>query len=479
MFLVYLVLLCAVVHAQGLDISHYEIDVPGQFMPDNLFERSVERSLPTQDLYGLQSVTSSIGFNESQTYAFAFDTKIATSNITLKITIDSRPPSWRSSDEGLVLYYDFDDDLTDIEDTKKVEFRNFEAVLTLNNTQVNMHSFMFARLMSGGCGQCKNNEEWTYTMEISSGSIYFNYTGETLISVVDVDDESVLLSGADLWSNPNTEFVLSLYSDANYTSEVLTQVINNSTVTGDRNLIQITGLQRNSTYFATFTEHLFGSDVTLVHQRFNFTLRDSQACKIIHNLEFCKDVAYAVPASAALVEGAQTVDQLAALYDNYSSSLYVNFDYALQQIPCDTELDARYSPIVTCDDCRHSYRQWLCAVTIPRCSTLDAPLYKLYNQSEGRTDFIARTIQPPLSYYEVLPCLNICQAIVRDCPPDFGFKCPSTSSLIKKSYGDDKYLDDGDIYLACNSFTFQHTSAGSRTHHIPWILLILCLAVLL
>ncbi|KAG7820476.1 hypothetical protein KL928_001913 [Ogataea angusta] len=479
MFSIYLVLLCAVVYAQGLDLSQYEIDVPGQFTPDNLFERSVERSLPPQDLYGLQSVSSSIGFNQSQTYAFAFDSKIATSNVTLKISIDSRPTSWRSSDEGLVLYYDFGDDLTDIEDTTKVEFRNSEAILTLNETQLNMHSLMFARLISNGCAQCKDDQVWTYTMEISAGSIYFNYTGENLISVVDVDDESVLLSGADLWSNPHAEFVLSLYNDANYTSEVLTQPIDNSTVTGDRNLIQISGLQSNATYFATFAEQISGNDVTLVHQRFNFTLRDSQACKIIHNLEFCKDVAYAVPASAALVDGAQTVDELAALYDNYSSSLYVYFDYALQQIPCDTELDSRYSPIVTCDDCRQSYRQWLCAVTIPRCSTLDAPLYKLYNESEGRTDFIAETIQPPLSYYEVLPCLNICQAIVRDCPPDFGFKCPSTSALIKRSYGDDKYLDEGDTYLACNSFTFEYTSAASRLIKVPWILLILSLVVLL
>ncbi|KAG7794830.1 hypothetical protein KL929_004601 [Ogataea haglerorum] len=454
------------------------MDIPGQFTPDSLLESSVERSLPTQEFYGLHSVSSSIGFNQSQTYAFALDAKVDTSNVTLKISIGSRPPSWQNSREGLVLYYDFDYDLTDIENTTRVEFNKSEAVLTLNETQVNTQSLLFVRLMSSGCAQCKDNEVWTYTMEISTGSIYFNYTGENLISVVDVDNESVLLSGADLWSSPHTEFVLSLYSDANFTSEVLTRLISNSTVVGDRNLIQITGLQSNSTYFATFAEQLLGSDVTLIHQRFNFTLLDSQACKIIHNLEFCTDVAYAVPASAALVNGTQTVEELAALYDNYSASLYVNFDYALQQIPCDAELDSRYSPIVTCDDCRHSYRQWLCAVTIPRCSTLDAPLYKPYNKSEGRTEFIAQTIQPPLNYYEVLPCLNICQAIVRDCPPDFGFRCPSTTALSKKSYGDDNYLDDGDAYLACNSFTFQYTSAASRLIQVPWFLLILCLVVL-
>ena len=46
------------------------------------------------------------------------------------------------------------------------------------------------------------------------------------------------------------------------------------------------------------------------------------------------------------------------------------------------------------------------------------------NETNQRNEFLADVIQPNQDYYEVLPCVNVCQAIVRDCPANFGFYVP-------------------------------------------------------
>ncbi|KAH3671575.1 hypothetical protein OGAPHI_000278 [Ogataea philodendri] len=456
----------------------YGVDNPLNFVEDSIFERLVERSLEDSGVYGDNSISSSIGFNNSQTYAIAIDSHRASGNMSLEVTIDSRPPSWNGKGVGLTLFYNFDDDLTDLGKSTEIVFKGSNGIISLSDEQVGSHTMMFTRIQSSGCSDCHDGEEWKYSMEITSGTIYFNYTGTALVSLIDTDSDSALFSCSSLWANPGSQFNLSLYSDEEYTDLVSSREINNSTVSGPHNLLLMEDLEQSTSYYAVLTELLQDSGVLLTHQRLNFTIEDIPACKIIYNLDFCTNVAYAVPASAAFANGSQSVSELASSYDNYTAAQYQNFEYAMQQIPCDTELDARYSPIKTCDDCRTSYRNWLCAVSIPRCSTLDAPLYKSYNKSEGRNDFIAKTIQPPFSYYEVLPCVNICQAMVRDCPAEFEFKCPISESFIKLSYSDDKYLSDGEEYVACNSLSLTATS-GASLLKVPWILLLGALMVCL
>lgn len=55
------------------------------------------------------------------------------------------------------------------------------------------------------------------------------------------------------------------------------------------------------------------------------------------------------------------------LYDSAAAALLQNFTYSLAQIPCNTTQTAQYSLARDCTDCASAYRNWLCAVTIPRC----------------------------------------------------------------------------------------------------------------
>lgn len=60
--------------------------------------------------------------------------------------------------------------------------------------------------------------------------------------------------------------------------------------------------------------------------------------------------------------------ELARLYDDAAAATYQNFTYSLQQIACNTTSTAQYSLVRNCDDCARDYKNWLCAVTIPRCA---------------------------------------------------------------------------------------------------------------
>ena len=88
-------------------------------------------------------------------------------------------------------------------------------------------------------------------------------------------------------------------------------------------------------------------------------------CQVIYDLSFCSDVAYAVPSNPRIFPN---MPELARLYDDAAAAIYQNFTYSLQQIACNTTSTAQYSLVRNCDDCARDYKNWLCAVTIPRCA---------------------------------------------------------------------------------------------------------------
>src|SRR5271156_4437513 len=90
-------------------------------------------------------------------------------------------------------------------------------------------------------------------------------------------------------------------------------------------------------------------------------------CALMYNLSFCSEVAYAVPSNPDKFSPTTGLPDLAATYDQNAATLYQAFNYSLQQIPCNTTSSAQYSLARNCDDCASAYKQWLCAVTIPRC----------------------------------------------------------------------------------------------------------------
>jgi calcium channel MID1 len=189
-----------------------------------------------------------------------------------------------------------------------------------------------------------------------------------------------------------------------------------------------------------------------------FILDDN--CALLYNLSFCSEVAYAVPTNASL-----NVSQLAQIYDTNAQSWFQNFSYSLQQIQCHTGLTSQYSLVVGCSDCSAAYKQWLCAVTIPRCydfsSNLpflqprnaaqaflnrtqlpaDSPLRTSAASNASRNPLIDSAIMPG-PYKEILPCEDLCNELVRTCPAALGFHCPK-GKWLNASYGFRN--PDGDI----------------------------------
>lgn len=175
-------------------------------------------------------------------------------------------------------------------------------------------------------------------------------------------------------------------------------------------------------------------------------------CALLYNLDFCSEVAYAVPSNPSL-----NSSRLQDIYDTNARNLYQNFNLSLSLIPCNTSSTSMYSLAVGCGDCAASYKQWLCAVTIPRCADFSSTQSFLQPRNVGQAFLNGTTIpasdpltQSPVNnasrnaliddqikpgpYKEILPCTDLCNDLVRTCPAALGFRCPS-GALLNASYG--------------------------------------------
>ena len=208
-------------------------------------------------------------------------------------------------------------------------------------------------------------------------------------------------------------------------------------------------------------------------------------CALLFDLFFCTSVAYAAPANPHTFN---TTKLLAAQYDNYTQNLYQNFSYSLQQIPCDTTSSAQYSLARNCNDCDAAYKQWLCAVTIPRCADFSDPArflqpravshdpidqsHAISNHTDptfiadmrtkvafnsSRNPMIDADIKPG-PYKELLPCKDICYNLTRSCPAALNFACPLEGHGLNYSYGS-PHPDN----VTCNRpWTLINEGAGMR-----------------
>ena len=156
-----------------------------------------------------------------------------------------------------------------------------------------------------------------------------------------------------------------------------------------------------------------------------------------------------------------TLESLASFYDNATAQYYQFFQNSLAQIPCNTTSSARYSLARTCDDCVSAYKDWVCAVNIPRCTDFSSDLPFLQSRSmvnpfPNGTTLPANTISfanqslalrssrnlqidqyvMPGPYKELLPCDDLCYNIVQSCPSAMGFSCPQPGMTgFNTSYG--------------------------------------------
>jgi len=209
-----------------------------------------------------------------------------------------------------------------------------------------------------------------------------------------------------------------------------------------------------------------------------FQTKSGSNCQLLFNLTFCDQVAYAAPSNPNIMP---TIQDLRTFYDNYTSTWYQNFAYSLAQIPCNTTSAAQYSLAHNCDSCARAYKQWLCAVSIPRCEDFTNPAEFLqirnvaqpfYNNhtmldaefllssyvpmsraprihgsnayeqtlnwsfatNRSRNQAIDTTIMPG-PYKEVLPCEDLCYSLTQACPAAFGFVCPYPGRGLEAGYG--------------------------------------------
>ncbi|KXT05893.1 hypothetical protein AC578_393 [Pseudocercospora eumusae] len=211
-----------------------------------------------------------------------------------------------------------------------------------------------------------------------------------------------------------------------------------------------------------------------------FSTKSDGNCQLLFNLTFCDEVAYAVPANPSN-EPVSSFEALQNFYENYTTTWYSPFNQTLAQIACNTTTDAQYSLAKNCTDCAAAYKEWLCAVSIPRCedfsnqapylqprnvgqkfynndSMLDSdfllsnfvPMTKAptlegsnayqqtYNWSfatnRSRNQMIDEVIQPG-PYKEVLPCEDLCYSLMQSCPASIQFGCPYPGRGLEVSYG--------------------------------------------
>ncbi len=184
------------------------------------------------------------------------------------------------------------------------------------------------------------------------------------------------------------------------------------------------------------------------------------------NLPFCSSVAYAAPGNPSSPNTSiSNATSLGLAYDQYASLAWTNFSYSLAQVACNTTSSAQYSLARNCTDCANAYKEWLCAVVIPRCEDFSNPapylqpraisqpfINKTYGEtfendptlsSKNRSRTVFNSSRNPMidsdilpgPYKEVLPCEDLCYELVRSCPSFMGFVCPLAGHGLEYSYG--------------------------------------------
>ncbi|CDK25123.1 unnamed protein product [Kuraishia capsulata CBS 1993] len=400
------------------------------------------------------------------------------------------PDGWNDTDSnGLSIYYTFNQTQWQNLDYKSMSSFDFYegyaqelAHAQLTDADTNALT-LYLTVVSESCADCLSDNTWTYEVGISQSNLVFQWHNESVASVVDTDSTSLIVwidqgNASSSSSSSNNGSMTDLYNffiydpedfvfvaglarswcamkqgasiEYNSSSAVVSSVYRGGTW---KQQFYFDSLTPNTTYTGYMLENFGDSNGGLVFEPFQFRTMESDECTLIYDLDFCSEVTYSVPTLPDM----NNVSELAEYYDSNAKHFYTNFSYALQQIPCDTEMDARFSVVKTCDDCAASYKKWLCSITIPRCSTRNITGYQLYESGHSRLDKlnVESEIRPRSDYYEVLPCIDMCNAIVRDCPGDFSFRCPQGNDSIALSY----YWETGGEYPSCNTVGVSSSSS--------------------
>ncbi|BFZ53084.1 stretch-activated cation channel mid1 [Savitreella phatthalungensis] len=314
-----------------------------------------------------------------------------------------------------------------------------------------------------------SNDTFTYSIGISTTSpIHRAYSGlqNRFLFLQDSDYQAALLTtgnltGAmassqmpnfDLWINPSSPNATSINVAASIQSALrwswcglTTTPSAHSLKDADRSMttrgpgglpkeqFYMHSLDPGTWYDAYLTLQTTDTDGGTVWPVQQLRTRDASHCQIISDLDFCSEVAYAVPSNATLYNPVA----LGQWYDTQASELYDNFTKSLQVLNCNSTPDATYSLVSTCDDCKDAYKDWLCAVAIPRCADLTNPATFLrLRNGTSRLPTIEEHLAPG-AYKEVLPCIDLVDTMTAKCPINgLGFRVPAGHEFRQWAYAD-------------------------------------------
>jgi calcium channel MID1 len=188
-----------------------------------------------------------------------------------------------------------------------------------------------------------------------------------------------------------------------------------------------------------------------------FRTKDDTTCQIIYNLEFCNEIAYSVPSNSTLYNPVA----LGRYYDDRARGYYQNFSKTMQLVACNVSDDARYSLVSTCSDCKSAYKDWICAVTLPRCAdtTDTAPFLTLRNES--RSPQLDQDLRPG-PYKEILPCGDLPKNVARTCPAVIQIWLPRPQSVFDAAYGQ----RSGNATISCNAPGVDFWIADASSLHV-------------
>lgn len=194
---------------------------------------------------------------------------------------------------------------------------------------------------------------------------------------------------------------------------------------------------------------------TSLYPAIKFLTKLSPLCRLVWDVDFCPEVAYSLP----IAEDVNTFDALSIINQTVAPN-YANFSKTLSTWPCEDSYFGQYSTVQGCSNCLEAYQNWLCAVTMPRCtdavthtnqSAAESNVDDLRGKATGvNTDLLPYVINRNGSnvrndipgelgvttYGELLPCLYTCLFVQRNCPaPLFQWVCPSWGISAQHDYG--------------------------------------------
>ncbi|KAG8845223.1 stretch-activated cation channel mid1 [Tulasnella sp. 330] len=170
-------------------------------------------------------------------------------------------------------------------------------------------------------------------------------------------------------------------------------------------------------------------------------------CTFVHALPYCPLVAYPIPltnSSAGDTPALYNTTNLPIEISSNITGFLANFAMNLGTFACGRDV---YSPLHSCTDCMNAYRTWACYVSFPRCAEPSPSIpSSVPLSSQNQYPFALKTIQTSDApralgfpnatspYMEILPCIETCNAVHRNCPPFLQWQCPNPYTNANESY---------------------------------------------